>query len=255
MATTTFIQPNIDQWGNGGSEDNTDKRNAGTGQNDVPATASITHNWSNPGNITSELSLGAASLNSSISNPPILPYLRASNFGFNIPSAATLVGIETELAWGSGSSSDYIESEIRLAWGASAANLSTDNNGDGASVPGSAVTEERGGPTDLWGELASTLTPAVVSSSDFGFVIKLTRPTGTGSRTAFIDCMRMRVYYSLTDPLDGNVRVTQLEAMALVTEAKEVRVTQVYAEVLTNIPVTSLTYPAGTRSAVVLIAL
>ena len=254
MATTTFIEPYIDQWGVGGSEDNTDKRNAGTGQNDVPATASVTHNWSNAGNITSEGDLSTATLTSSVSNPPVLPYLRASNFGFDIPSAATIVGIETEIVWGSGSGTDYLESEIKLAWGASAANLSSGNKGDGASVPTSVVTEVRGGAADLWGELASTLTPAVLNSSDFGFVLKLTRPTGTTSRVARIDCMRMRLHFELTDPLDGTIRATQVEAMVLVTEAKDVNVTQVFAEVLVNISEDPPTYAAGARSTVVLIA-
>lgn len=250
----SFIEPLLDQWGQGATEFISPYGNAGTGENDVPATASITHNWTNPGNVISQLGASTANLASSGDPPFILPYLRASNFGFNVPSTATVVGIEVQIVWGFSSGTTYTEDEIRLAWGASAVNLSTTNNADLAAIPTTVdTTELKGSPTDLWGELASTLTPTVLNSSDFGWVIKLGRLLGTSNRIAHIDCMRARIYYTVPEPLAGNARVTQTEALVLVTEMKDARVTQAYAEALVAVGA-PVTFPPGRRQATILIS-
>lgn len=248
MATFTF--PLLDQWEQGGDE-NSPFLNAGTGENDVPATGGITHNWANPDRVTSQFMSTTSDLSTSGGGTYVLPYLRASNFGFSIPVGATVVGLEVEIVWGA-SNSGLTEDEIRLAWGASAANLSTNNNGDAGSIPSTDQTvETKGGPTDLWGELSSTLTPAVINSSDFGWVLKVGRAdTGATSRTARVDCMRMRVYYTVPEPLAGAVRISQTEVLALVTEAKPARITQVYAEVIAGLTV-PVTIPTGRRQVVV----
>lgn len=245
----TFTEPLLDQWGQGASE-GSEFKNPGTGENDVPATGGITHNWATPGNIVSQLSNSTANLASSGGTPYVLPYLRASNFGLTVPTGATIVGIETEIVWGS-SSVGLTEDEIRLAWGASAANLSATNHGDLGALPSLNTIETRGGPGDLWGELGSTLTPSVINSSDFGWVIKTGRSdTGTSTRTARVDVMRVKVYYTLTEPLAGAVRTTQTEALVLVTEALPARITQAYAEVITSVSVASA-IPTGRRQVIV----
>ena len=226
----TYRSPLDDQWGVSETEDEwSGKANAGTGENDVPTTASITHSWSNPSNITAE-SLSTAELASS-GGSYIFPYLRASNFGFDIPSSATVLGVEVDVVWGA-TSSDYTLDELYLAWGASASTFSTTNKGTGqnlSSTGGDIVTY--GGASDMWGESSATLTPTVVNSSDFGIVIKPAK-TATDSNSCRVDCVRIAVTYSVTE--DGNVRVSQTEALVLYTYEKDVQVTQTYAEVIVS---------------------
>lgn len=246
-----FRAPFLDQWGTGGTEFPDTFQNCGTGENDVPATASITHSWASPGNVTSQSGSSTSNLATSGGGVYVLPYIRASNFGFAIPTGATILGIEVEVVWGSGSSV-YTQQDLRLAWGASAVNLSTANRADGSTLNTMDQSlEVWGGAADLWGELASTLNPTVINSSDFGWVFKANRAdTNTFLNTIRIDCMRATVYYSLSEPLAGAARTTQTEALVLVTEAKPVRVTQVYSETLAGIIIPA-TVPAGRRQIIV----
>lgn len=246
----TFVNPYVDQWGSGGDQFPSLYNNAATGENNVPASGGITHNWTNPDRIVS-YDDQTANLDTNGGGVYVLPYIRASDFGFDVPTGATIVGIEAEVIWGS-SSSSLAESDIRVAWGASAVNLSTANRSTGATLGKSAGDSTvYGGPGDLWGELSSTLTPTVINSSDFGWVFKPSRAdTNTTSRIVRIDCMRIRIYYTSSEPLAGAVRTTQTEALVLVTEALPVRVTQVYAETLTGIVIPA-TVPAGRRQVIV----
>lgn len=240
-----FSQPFIDQWNRARDGiENTSFLAPGVGENNVPSTPSITHSWVNPGNIDTVAS-GDATLTTAGSGPFVLPYLRASDFGFSIPSTATITGIETEIVWGSSSSLFDVE-EVKLAWGASAANLSTGNKAAGEAA-GSSETTNYGGDADLWGETISTLTPALVNSSDFGFVLLLSK-TSTSTLAARIDALRMKVYYDNTT-VDGQVRVTQTEIMVLAKTIEPVFVTQTYLEAIISAPIVGV-IPAGQRQAV-----
>jgi len=220
--------PLEDQWGvMPNADEYSGYLNAGTGEDDVPSTSGATEAWSNPGNITA-VSLSTAEM-SSTGGAYVFPYIRASNFGFTVPATATMLGVEAEIVWGA-SSSDYTLAELKLAWDASAASLSTTNKGTGQSLSKtSGSSDAYGGAADLWGETSATLTPSDVNSSDFGFVLKPAK-TDTGDSDLRIDCMRLRVHYSVTE--DGEARVSQAEALVFATSAEEPRITQTYAEVL-----------------------
>jgi hypothetical protein len=90
-----------------------------------------------------------------------------------------------------------------------------------------------GGPTDLWGESTSSLTPAVVNSADFGAVLRLARSGGTFSRSMNVNYIEMAVYYSVAE--DGAIRMTRAYAEALATDTAPVRMTRVYAEILRSL--------------------
>jgi len=138
-------------------------------------------------------------------------YLRFKNFGFDIPAAATIDGIEVylsndmDLEW-----ANMEDVEIKLAWGASAATLSTNSNFTSGVDNKPLQTRILGGAADLWG---STPTRTDVVSTDFGFVMK-SQPQG-GSRDAGIQGVGMRVFYTHTLTSPGNLRVTQAFAEVL----------------------------------------
>jgi hypothetical protein len=180
----------------GAGDESSDYYNPALGEDDVPATGGTTHNWGTPTNIQTA-ALGDASITSS-AGPWVFPYLRGSDFGFTIPASATILGIEAAIYYTSNAGSAYTEDEVRLAWGASAASLSTTNKASGGlpTVPAEATY---GGAADLWGELSSTLTPAVINSSDFGLVLKVARASGAFSRTIAVDYFRLKVTYQTED--------------------------------------------------------
>jgi hypothetical protein len=225
---TDYTQPYYDQW-NASDKDIelSGYVNAGTGENNVPVTADITHSWVNPNNLTLE-SLADARLTSA-GGSYVFPYLRASNFDLDIPAGATILGIELDITWYY-SNVDYTLAELYLAWGTGASVFSTTNKGTGQTLNRAQGEEEIfGGPTDLWG---SSLTPAIVNSTDFGIVFKPAK-TVTDSSYVGIDRVGLKVYYSVTE--DGEVRVTQSEGLILFTYASDVIVTQTFAEVLLSV--------------------
>lgn len=119
-----------------------------------------TEAWSNPSNaaasdnsyaIVTIVGVGAVSSN----------YLKATNFGFSVPSGATILGITvTKEGYFSGSGGG--NSNARLVKGGTPSG-DVKINGFGAE---SVITV--GGSTDLWG---LTLTPADINDSNFGVVL------------------------------------------------------------------------------------
>jgi len=242
-----YEYPLLNQWGQSPEGDeNTIYANAGLGEDNVPSTAGITHNWATPNNITLA-SLSTANLASS-GGSYVFPYIRASSFGFAIPAAATITGVEVAIQW-TASSSQYTLEELKLAWGASAASLSATNKGVGQNLGlGTGDVTTYGGDPDLWGELAATLTPAVVNSEDFGFVLKPGK-VSTSSSSLRIDAARMKIYYDVT--VDGAVRASQTEALVLATYSEDVRITQSYAEIIMSTDAASGAPKLGRRQVVV----
>lgn len=180
---------------------------AGTFENDVPATPSKDQDWTNIAN--------AASFDDSFAgfNPDatsVNAFLRASNFGFSVPAGATMLGVEVLVGYNN-LGPTCVQEELRLAWGSAAANTSTDNKFGGELIDDDEdhTIAVFGGPTDLWGENSSTITPAVVNSSDFGAIVKFDHDSGAGSAVN-LDALQVRVYYSVTS--DGDARVTQTYA-------------------------------------------
>jgi hypothetical protein len=229
---TTFVAPIQNQWGR--QIDTTLQRNVQwripqTIVDNVPS-APGSFFWSatnltvflansDEGDETAWASSGASSSSTN---------LYVSNYGFNIPTGATILGIEVSVVAGSTWTANTLENTVRLAMAASAGTLSTDNKASGAArTPLSAVTY--GGAADLWGESTATLTPAVINSSNFGIVYRV-NATAT-SQTASVRRLGIRVTYSATE--DGNVRISHEYAEVLVQKTEPVRLTQTYAEVLT----------------------
>lgn len=151
--------------------------------------------WSNPSNAAAE---DASNATASVGGGVSTHYLKATNFGFSIPSGATIDGIVAEAKKAEVLSTDDIfDSRVRIVKGGTVG--STDKS-SGAEWPTALAYTTYGGAADLWGE---TWSHADVNASDFGFVIAC---TSTGAGSAQVDHMRITVYYT---PAGGSLPVFQ----------------------------------------------
>jgi len=155
---------------------------------------SIAATWSNPLN-----ALDNDGLNASVTLSQALLGVRASHcleltgFNFNVPDCAVITGVSMTL--GGSSSVDNAEDRIiRLLSGGS---YLGSNQAQG-TWPTSG-TLAYGGTTDTWG---STLTPAMVNSSDFGTIIKVgidLQLFNNADVFVNVDYVEMTVHYSLPE--------------------------------------------------------
>lgn len=113
-------------------------------------------------------------------------YLKATNFGFAIPSGATIIGIElvVEHAGPLG----IVEIEHRIVKGGT---ITGDDKSTGSGLPTTDNLETFGSSADLWG-LSWTRTD--INASDFGFAIRYGSASGTHVVT--VDHMKCRITYT-----------------------------------------------------------
>lgn len=131
-----------------------------------------------------------ASSATTLNSTRVTNYLKASNFGFSIPTGATIVGIQVEVekTRGSSGSGSIFDSQVRMI--KADGTLAAQNKAQTSTAWPSTATYTSY-TTDLWGE---KWTPADINDPDFGVAISATGSTG-GSRTANIDHVRISVTY------------------------------------------------------------
>ncbi len=142
--------------------------------------------WSNPDNAkTSNNTYATNSGNTENSN-----YLKATNFGFSIPSGKTIDGILVDF-----------ERKASSAWGVSGlgervrivksdGTIGSTDRGDASYWSTTEAYVEYGGESDLWGE---TWSSSDINDSDFGVVLNTVIESYS---TASVDHIRIKVYYS-----------------------------------------------------------
>ena len=142
--------------------------------------------WSNPGNAAaSDDTYATCSLVTGMASH----YLKATNFGFAIPSGATIEGIILEVEKkATAAFGNVTDSRVRIVKGGT---VGSTDKGTGATWPAADEYVQYGGVADLWGE---TWTDSDINSSTFGVVIAAT--TGSVSETASVDQIRLTVFYS-----------------------------------------------------------
>jgi hypothetical protein len=130
-----------------------------------------------------------------------LSAMQITNFGFSIPSGATIVGITVSLETVAENPTTADVSEISLWY--SGATTGT------AKMPASPITTAitrvvYGSTSDLWG---AALTPAIINDPSFGFAVSCTlNPTRCFLDTPFT----MQVYYTTTGgPGSGIFKITK----------------------------------------------
>lgn len=122
--------------------------------------------WSNPGNATADDTNYATVTISRFSTPS--NYIKATNFGFNIPSGATIDGITVSIRrWKSLGSGQLRDSSIRIVKGGT---ITGDNNSPNSTLGSTEETITVGGSTDLWG---TTWSASDINATNFGVAYAL----------------------------------------------------------------------------------
>lgn len=147
--------------------------------------------WTNPGNATTDNG-SAATVSASLFGTTSSQGLKATGFGFSIPTGATIDGIVVE--WKrqeTGSSGVITDTDSRIVKGGT---IGSTNKSSGTAWPTSAAYQSYGGASDLWGQ---TWTPADINSSGFGAALAASVESGAfGAVTASVDACRITVYYT-----------------------------------------------------------
>jgi VCBS repeat-containing protein len=148
-------------------------------------------NWNNAGNITTSNNLYA---DVTIQNDAdISNYLRATGFGFTIPSTATITGIEAKIERSEGGlgNAEIQDNVVSLVKN----NVVTGSNKavTGTNWPTTDTTATYGSSSDLWG---TTWTPADINNANFGVVLSVQSNSNT-DESARVDHITMTVYYTL----------------------------------------------------------
>lgn len=148
--------------------------------------------WSNPARATaSDNSYATAT----VDDNQYTNYLNCTNFGFAIPSNATVNGITVSVernasSTGSGSITD--DYRVRLVKGGV---IGTTDDSTGTSYTTSDVVEAHGGSASLWG---TTWTPADINASNFGAAYAAEKSnTSSGARTVSVDQIQITIDYTV----------------------------------------------------------
>lgn len=162
--------------------------------------------WTNPGNITaSDLVYATAIINNSTTR-----FLQATNFGFSIPSTATILGITVFIKGKKSSSAGAVELAIRLmkAGVTIAASEKTGAGNEGTRLSTVDHTISYGSGTDLW---SSVLTPADINTSTFGVAFEAIN-SAAAAVTISVDAISVAISYSggiaIGAPVGGSVTLT-----------------------------------------------
>lgn len=119
-------------------------------------------------------------------------YLVATNFGFSIPSDATITGIELgiERYHAHCTIKDH---DVHLVKGGSVNKL--DDKASNATWPLADAVATYGGSNDLWNE---SWTPSDINASNFGAALSAIETSGfvLGAPTIYVDNMTITVYYT-----------------------------------------------------------
>jgi hypothetical protein len=176
---------------------------ATAGANDARTGADVsgigTVTWSNPGNITT-----SGSATASVGSGATTHYLRGTNYGFSIPTGATINGIAVTInRQSSGMSSPFLrDSVVSLVKAGTivGSNLAVTGTNWPTSYLGTATY---GGISSLWG---TTWSPEDINNVNFGVVLSATN-SNDYSRNATVDYMRITVTYTpdTTAPTVTNV--------------------------------------------------
>ncbi len=162
--------------------------------------------WSNPDN--AKVSDGSYATNTISAGGQDTYLLKATNFGFSIPSGATIDGIKVEIErWMNqiGGPRTCADQEVKI-------NKADDSQGtENKAVGGNWATSDPntyvtyGGAADLWTE---TWTATDINDVDFGVGLTAIDTGGFNNGDASVDHIRITVYYTEAAGLNPKVKVS-----------------------------------------------
>ena len=118
-------------------------------------------------------------------------YLTATNFEFEIPTSATILGIKVEVEK-KALSGGVNDNAVRMI---KAGTVGTTERSAAGTWAASDTQVTYGSGSDLWG---TTWTPSDINASNFGFAIS-PKDSGVGGSVGYIDHIRITVYYNMRD--------------------------------------------------------
>ena len=142
--------------------------NPGTGSNDTSVGNSGVA-WNNPGNCATNDNVYSTLFVTNSGNTS--NYLKVTNFGFSIPSNATIVGISVAVSRFS-DGNNITDNTVKLIKAGSYVGNVTST----ATWPTTETTITYGSSTNLWGQ---SWTPSDINNSSFGFALRIS--SGTNS--------------------------------------------------------------------------
>ncbi|WP_427872173.1 gliding motility-associated C-terminal domain-containing protein [Flavobacterium sp. MMS24-S5] len=159
-------------------------------------TASLS--WSNPSRVNSNDSSYASATVSSGGNITVVTRsLQGTDFDFNIPSNATITGIQVTIGRYSSTASSTVNVKDNVVSLIKAGTVIGENKSiTGSNWPISSTSVANyGGSSDLWN---TTWTPADINNANFGIALSasITR-TSNNDITAYVDYMQITVNYTI----------------------------------------------------------
>jgi hypothetical protein len=152
--------------------------------------------WTGPGNVTGSEDTRATVTMSSQSTPS--NYIKATGFGFSIPTGSTINGIIAEVEHSEGNTNGQngcVDNAARIVKGGT---ISSTDRSSATAWPTSDAYDSHGSSSDLWGE---SWTVSDINSATFGFAISAanTRSGGNPGNTEVcrVDHVRITVHYTL----------------------------------------------------------
>lgn len=147
--------------------------------------------WTNDANITAEDASYAYNTNDLLDGDNS-NYLTATNFGFSLPSSATVDGIIVGVKVADASFDDWRDESVRLIKGGT---ISGTDKSAAAAWTTTFTFHTFGGVADLWG---NTLAYSDVNASTFGvaFAAQCVEASDCVSNTGRVDVINMDVYYT-----------------------------------------------------------
>lgn len=121
-------------------------------------------------------------------------YLKATNFGFEVPAGATIDGITVEIDRYETHSAAVSDTNVRIVKGG-AISLTNRSAGAAWATSDADAYASFGGAADLWGE---TWTPDDINAADFGVVFNAVAAMGAFpfGANVFVDHIRITVHYT-----------------------------------------------------------
>jgi hypothetical protein len=144
--------------------------------------------WTNPTDIQGDTTSTAATINL-VNNNDTSQRLRATNFGFSIPSGAIINGVTVEIETRAANTNRHFYNSVQLLKeGAETGN----NNSDSSTISNSKSFKTFGSSSDGWG---ATLTSSDVNNTGFGVSIKIIRNSQNATTTSVFR-VRITVEYT-----------------------------------------------------------
>jgi hypothetical protein len=173
------------------------------------------YEWTTPENIYSSDANYATATNFNHTLPRLFDHLVGNTFGFSVPTGSTINGIVAEVSTKASHDVGYdyaIDISVHLVK-SDGATLSAEDKGNNAHISTTEAYITYGDSTSLWGE---TWSPEDINSNNFGlgFQVSIRAGGGTNHTTAYVNHIRITVYYT-----EGGAPATNIKSVTGVLKA------------------------------------